>query len=132
MKGDLAGTVTITATYPGNTDNLRSSGTAKLTITKATTVTTISCTKSTFATGATITCTASVAGAYSSHTGTITWTKVLGAGKVTFSSITCPLSAGKCSVTVTGTVAGNVTIEAAYGGDSNNLKSSGTLVLKVS
>jgi hypothetical protein len=71
-------------------------------------------------------CTATVTGAYSSHTGTIAWSTVSGPGRVTLSMKTCTLKAGKCSVTVKGMAAGSVTIEASYSGDSNNTGSSGT------
>jgi parallel beta-helix repeat protein len=131
MTGSKPGIVTIKATYKGDSNNLGSSGAAKLTVVKATTVTAVSCTKSVFAKGASITCTATVTGLSSSHTGTIAWSKVSGTGKVTFSKTTCTPSAGKCSVTIKGIIAGSVTIEAAYSGDSNNLKSSGTKVLKL-
>jgi hypothetical protein len=41
-----------------------------------------------------ITCTATVTGAYASHTGVVTWSKVSGPGRVTFSRTTCTLLAG--------------------------------------
>jgi parallel beta-helix repeat protein len=99
----------------------------KLTV-KSLTHVTIACTKSTIAIGAKMTCTATVTGSYSSHTGGITWTKASGKGGVTFSSKTCTLVKGKCSVTVKGTGAGSVTIKATYSGDTHNLGSSGTIV----
>jgi len=128
MTGSKLGSATITGTYSGDTSNQDSSGTAKLTIAKASIHVTMSCTKSSFKKGTKITCTATVTGTYPSHTGTITWSKTSGKGSVTFSSKTCTLKAGKCSVTVTGTVRGGVTIKATYGGDLNNLGSSGTIV----
>jgi parallel beta-helix repeat protein len=100
----------------------------KLTV-RAPTVTSVLCTKSSFWSSFFIACTATVTGTYSSHTGTITWSKTAGPGRVTFSSKTCRLVGGRCSVKVMGMAAGNVTIEATYSGDSNNLKSAGTRVL---
>jgi hypothetical protein len=126
IVGSKVGTVTITATYSGSSYNLGSSGEAALIITKASTETTISCTRPTFPSGSSIVCTATVTGAYSSHTGTIAWSTVSGPGRVTLSMKTCTLKAGKCSVTVKGMAAGSVTIEASYSGDSNNTGSSGT------
>ena len=123
MTGYKPGVVAMIATYLGDTNNQISSGPTVLTITKATTHTTILCAISTK-----ITCTATVAGGYPSHTGTITWSKVSGSGTITFSSRTCALKAGRCSVTVTGT-SGSATIEATYSGDSDNLGSSGKLAL---
>jgi len=96
------------------------------------TQTKITCSKTTFAVSSKVTCTATVSGAYPSRTGTITWTKLSGKGSATFSSKTCTLIAGKCSVTEKGTVAGSLTIEATYSGDSHNSKSVGTLALTVS
>lgn len=103
----------------------------KLTVTKATTHTTISCTKSSFAKGTKITCTATVAGPYPSRTGKITWSKISGTGKVTFSKTICTLSSGRCSVTITGTAMGSVTIKATYSGDPHNLPSIGTKTLTI-
>jgi hypothetical protein len=48
------------------------------------------------------------------------------------SKTTCTLSSGRCSVTVTATAGGRVTIEATYGGDSDNVGSSGKATLKIS
>jgi hypothetical protein len=125
-----AGSVKIEAAYGGDADNLGSSGAAGLTITKATTVLTLSCAELSFGTGAPVVCTAEVSGGYQLQSGTVTWSKI--SGRVTFSSTTCTLSSGSCSVTIVATSAGSVEIKAAYGGDSDNLKSSGTLVLTVS
>ncbi len=132
IKGSKLGSVTVTAAFSGDWFNQRSSATTPQTIAKGTTTTKISCTKSTIAIGAKMTCTATMTGTYSSHTGTITWSKTTGKGGVRFSSKTCILLSGRCSVTVYGTAKGSVTIEAAYGGDSKNLKSSGTLVRTIS
>jgi phosphate transport system substrate-binding protein len=136
VKGSKPGSATITATYSGDNYDQGSSGTTTATITQAHTTTTITCTKSSIAVGKTMTCTVTVTGPYSSHTGTITWSKTAGKGKVTFSPTTCKLTAlgtaGKCSVTVKGTIAGSVTIEASYGGNTYNLKSSATLVRTIS
>jgi phosphate ABC transporter phosphate-binding protein len=132
-KGTLPGSVTIKASYPGDTYNLASSATTSLVVTKAPTTTTITCTKVTIATHQTMTCTATVSGIYPTHTGKITWSVHAGPGKVTFSpSTTCSLSGGKCSVTVKGSQAGSITIEATYSGDTYNQVSSGTLVRTIS
>ena len=130
VTATVAGSVKIEAAYGGDADDQGSSRAAGLTITKAATVLTLSCTESTFSTGVPVTCTAAVSGADSSITGTVTWSKV--SGRITFSSTTCSLSSGSCSMTVTVAAPGSVEIKAAYGGDSNDLKSSGTLVLTVS
>jgi len=130
VNATVPGSVKIEAAYGGDGDNQGSSGTAALTIAKASTVLTLSCTEAAFDAGTPVTCTAAVSGGYPSRTGTVTWSKV--SGKVTFSSTTCALSSGSCQVTVTATAAGSVEIKAAYGGDSDNLKSSGTLALTIS
>jgi parallel beta-helix repeat protein len=130
MTGSKVGTVVLMATYSGDSNNRGSSGTAKLTISKASTTTAISCSRSTFPSDSSIACTARVTG--HSPAGIITWSKVAGTGRVSFSKTTCTLSAGKCSVIVKGMAAGSITIKATYGGDSNNQGSSGKLALKVS
>ena len=65
-----------------------------------------------------------------SPTGSVDWSQ-RGAGSVTFSSASCTLSRGACSVTVKGKAAGSVSITAAYLGDANNLGSMGTTTLTV-
>ena len=90
--------------------------------------TSVICVPSSVAVGSPSTCTATVTG--SSPTGTITWSQS-GSGSVTFSSSTCALSSGACSVTATGLSAGSVTVQGAYGGDSGNAASSATFSLAV-
>lgn len=130
MTGTTAGKVTIQATYSGDSNNMASSGAAKLTIKKAPTVTTVSCTPSPFGIDTPITCTASVSGGYSSQTGTVTFT-VSKRGSITSPSNTCTLSSGSCSVMITANAAGSVKVKAAYSGDSNNLKSTGRVALPI-
>lgn len=132
VTATAVGSVKIKAVYGGDADNQVSSRAAGLTITKAPTILTLSCTESSFSKGVPVTCTAAVSGGYTPITGTVTWSKLSGTRGATFSSTTCTLSSGSCQVTITSTAAGSFEIKAAYGGDSNNLKSSGTLVLTVS
>jgi len=54
--------------------------------------------------------------------------RVSGTGRVTFSSRTCTPSSGGYSVTIALAGAGCIEVKATYGGDPNNLRSSGTLV----
>jgi phosphate transport system substrate-binding protein len=131
MEGSTSGHVTIMATYMGDSNDQGSSRTARLTITRASTSVTLSCTQLSPGLGTTITCTATLSGGSPSQTGTVTWSKVSGKGSVTFSSTTCTLSSGSCSVTVTATHAGSIEIKATYSGDSNDLKSWGTTVLTI-
>jgi len=132
MAGAQAGGVAVQASYGGDSGNKPSSGATRLSIGKVPTVVDVECSLTALNVGSKATCTAGVTGAYPALTGTIVWSKVSGSGKVGFSPTTCALSSGSCSVTVTATSAGTVTIRAAYGGDSNDLKSSGTLVLTAS
>jgi len=82
----------------------------------------------------TVTCKVTITGY--SPTGTVTWTQS-GTGAVTFSTTSCALAALKsskqaaCSVTLTGTTAGSVSIQATYGGDANNKGNSFTAKLTV-
>jgi hypothetical protein len=52
---------------------------------------------------------------------------------VTFSSSSCTLSSGSCSVTATGSTvgSGSVTVTGSYGGDANNSPSSGAFLLAI-
>lgn len=131
MMGATSGHVIINATYWGDQNNLGSSRTATLTIKKAPTITTASCTQMFPVVGTPVTCTATISGPYSSPNGTVTWSRVSGTGKVTFFQTTCTLTGGSCQVTIMPTAAGHVKIKATYSGDSNDLKSSGTSVLTI-
>jgi sugar lactone lactonase YvrE len=96
------------------------------------TTTTVSCVPSRVAVGGVgspSTCTATVTG--SSPTGTVNWAQgTPGTSTVTFSSTSCTLTSGSCSVTVTGgSGSGSVTVTGSYGGDGNNLGSSGAFFL---
>jgi hypothetical protein len=52
---------------------------------------------------------------------------------VTFSSSSCTLSSGSCSVTATGSTvgSGSVTVTGSYDGDANNSPSSGVFLLAI-
>jgi Bacterial Ig-like domain (group 3) len=118
-------TVTITATYGGDSNNVGSSGTAMATFVAATTTTTVNCIPSSLQIGSSTTCTATVTGAGPS--GTITFSST---GGGTFSpSTTCTLAAGSCSVSYTQSTVGSATITSTYGGDSNNAGSSGGTIV---
>jgi hypothetical protein len=130
VNGATLGPVTIQASYPGDANNLASTGSTSITVAnKVASTTTVSCVPAKFANGRTTTCTATVTG--QSPTGTITWSKLSGTGSVSFSPTTCTLSAGSCSTTVTGTGVGSPTIQASYGGDSSNLASTGSTTVTV-
>lgn len=65
-------------------------------------------------------------------TGTVTWSFYSLSGSVVFTSATtCTITQTACSVTMTGTTAGKVTLQATYGGDSNNLGSHKTAKLTI-
>ncbi len=115
--------VILTASYGGDSRNSMSSGTYHLAVKTKATKTTVSCMPRSVAAGSltTITCTARVTGY--SPTGFVAWSQS-GAGSVSFSPVTCVLSAGSCSISVAGISAGTVTLTAAYAGDLNNQASS--------
>jgi hypothetical protein len=129
VRGITAGTVTLLASYGGDSNNQGSSRTTSVSVGRASTAVTVSCAISSFGGGSAMTCVATVSGIYFSHTGTVAWSKVSGPGVIVFSPTTCTLSSGDCSVTLTATAAGTVNIRATYSGDPNNFKSSGTLVV---
>ena len=134
LTGFTSGRVIVTADYTGDVNNLGSSRKTELIVIRAPTAVSLSCAQSSFAPGTPITCTATVTGVYTSHTGTVAFaqSKGSGTGKIKFSSTACTLSSGSCSVTVVATAAGTAGVKATYSGDSDNLKSSGTLVLTIS
>ncbi|MDG6982745.1 MAG: hypothetical protein JRM74_04750 [Nitrososphaerota archaeon] len=109
-------------------------------LTQTSTTTSVSCSPATTpvssgSTGSDTYCTATVTG--SSPTGTVVFSSSSSTGTfgfgVTFgSSLSCTLSSGACSLDYSDSAAGTPTITATYGGDSNNLGSSGTFALTVS
>jgi hypothetical protein len=127
LTGDRPGDLTVNASYGGDLNNEASSATHELKVAKKSTTVTMECASRNLVVGRVVRCEATVGGY--SPTGTVTWSKVSGSGRVTFSSKTCTLSSGSCWVTITATAAGSLEIRATYGGDPNNIKSSGTLVL---
>jgi hypothetical protein len=131
IAGADAGSAIVQASYGGDENNVASLGTAaKLTIEQAKTSLSLACalkSKNVWS------CTATLKGYYLVAGETISWSQSSGKGEVSFPSPpTCVISpTGTCSVTVTGTSAGSVKIEAVYSGDQNNAGSSKTIGLKV-
>ena len=128
-----AGSVTIQAAYGGDVNNTASSGTTTLTIKSKTSLANI-CNATSVTVGSSITCTATLTGFSGSVSGeAIAWYQIGGDGSATFSSMSCTLSSGgTCSITVTGSAVGGVSIGAFYFGDSANSRSSGSAHIQVS
>jgi hypothetical protein len=133
-----AGAQTIIASYPGDGNYLKSSGSGPLTVTTRTTATTVECSPASVATGVGSSCTATVtdtnAGTVSTPTGTVGFSSN-GAGS--FSATSCTLAAGattgtaSCSVTYTPSATGTQTITGAYGGDTTHASSTNGTSLSV-
>lgn len=118
-----AGPRTLTANYPGDINNLPSSGSAAHNVTAAPSATTIvSIVPSPAVVGQAYTVTVSVTG-FGVPGGSVTVTDGNGA------SCTIVLPATNCPLTTT--AAGNRSISASYGGDNNNLPSSASQPLVV-
>src|SRR5207245_10258464 len=105
-----------------------------ITATPPSTSTTIRCPPNSIFTGSTSNCTATVTDTSpaptTTPTGTVTFS-VSGTGSGTFSSPTCTLASGSCSVTFTGTTVGTATVRGNYGGDSIHTTSFGTATVTV-
>src|SRR5438093_508315 len=126
----VVGHALITGTYGGDTVHTGSSGTFTLASTLRTTTTAVSCNPASVLDNVATSCTATVADNSGTGgvtpTGTVTFTTN---STSTFSSTTCTLSAGACSVTYTPTVVGHALITGTYGGDSVHTGSSGTFTI---
>ena len=121
------GGVDLSAVYSGDTNNVGSTGQAILTISAATSVTTVVCAPATVTAGEPATCTATVRGY--APTGSVTWSSSDTAG--IFSANPCTLSTssntGSCGVSYTATSSAQIT--AVYAGDGNNSESQGSFAI---
>ncbi|HEY6471022.1 MAG TPA: Ig-like domain-containing protein [Candidatus Dormibacteraeota bacterium] len=123
----------LTASYGGDSAHSASSTTTTVTAAKRSDTTGVACAPASTIVGVATSCTATVsdtsAGTAITPGGTMTWTSAAG----TFSPTTCGLSAGACSTAFTPS-AGHVgpeTVNAAYGGDTDHLTSSGSTSIGV-
>lgn len=116
--------VGLLASYGGDSRNYPSAEAYVLNVTMRTSETTVSCTPAgvPVASPKTIICKAKVTGY--APAGAVAWSQG-GTGSVSFSGVptTCTLSKGACSVTMTGSTAGDLNVSASYAGDSNNAAS---------
>lgn len=119
FSGFAAGTYPVSATYSGDTNNLSQSASNSVTINKAGTTLSVTCSPSTLTyKGGNSTCTATVTG--SEATGTVQFSY---AGTTS----TQTLSSGTASITAfNGLAAGNYPVSATYSGDSNHSSSTGS------
>ena len=118
------GSPTITAVYGGDASDFGSTGYGSVNIAGASS-TGVSCSPPSVATGTPTECTATVTG--DSPTGSVGWSSSSGTG--VFSTSTCTLSSGSCSVSYSDSTSGAPVITATYAGDSNNGGSAGSTIL---
>ncbi|MGP8124309.1 MAG: ABC transporter substrate-binding protein [Nitrososphaerales archaeon] len=131
-----AGPVIVVASYGGASGYPAAAAGYSMLVTGATSKTAVSCKPTSAVAGSStvITCNAKVTGYL--PTGQVTWSQS-GTGSVSLSSAACTLTSSTnpnqatCSMTMTGTTAGKVTLQATYSGDSNNLASTKTTKLTV-
>ena len=122
-------TITLFASYSGDSRNPARVGTYNLALAAKTSKVEMECKPSTIQKGSSALCSATVTGYF--PTGMVSWSAVGGTGSGTFSSGTCTLTKGRCSVNVTGTGVGIVTVQAVYSGNLNNTASSVTRDLTI-
>jgi hypothetical protein len=130
FTSSVGGPVFIETSYSGDSNYKPAAAGYSLLVVAATSKTSLSCSPKSVVAGSSkvITCKAKVTGY--SPTGTVSWTQS-GTGSVSFSSATCTLVKGACSVTLTGKTAGTVALQATYSGDSNNEPSSQSVTLTI-
>lgn len=123
------GAATIAASYSGDSNNSADSNSTAVTVETATSGVHVSCSPPTDPIGSGTKCTVSVIG--DNPTGSVSWSS--SAAGLFAPAGTCTLSSGSCSVTYAPTSPTTpVTIQAAYGGDSNNQAGTSTFELTVS
>jgi YVTN family beta-propeller protein len=125
-----SGQISITENYSGDKFNQPSTSSITLTVSQATTTTTVQLNPSTVTVDSVDTVSAQVSGF--SPTGTVTFSAPANSGSFVLSQNTCQLNAGACSVQFTPSSAGSPSITATYTGDSNNGPSSSNNALTVS
>jgi PKD domain/Bacterial Ig-like domain (group 3) len=128
FSGSAPGSASVNATYAGDGTHHGSAAKtlASITVKLDSTTTTVPNITCNIATGGT-SCTANVVATVTDlnttsivPTGTVTFTLIVGATGGSLSAPNCPLSAGSCSVTFTGTSVGSGSITASYSGDSSH------------
>lgn len=141
VTGDTPGSFVFDALYAGDINNIGQDGYSDtITVTAATTVTSVSCAPKSFGVYEWTTCTAAVSGqSLYPPNGNVYFSQSSGTGSVFFNQLWCTLPGSfpdTCSIgsNVEGLSAGSVTIAATYnldGGDIFNAVSSGTFGLTV-
>src|SRR5438093_1959537 len=123
------GTHTITASYAGDTAHQTSSGSAIVTVNLRTTTTTVACTPTTVVINQGTSCAATVAdtspGTTTTPSGTLAFTPG-GACTLTGTGISAT-----CSVSITPTVAGSLSVSASYPGDTTHAPSTDSTTVTV-
>jgi hypothetical protein len=138
--GSAGGPIGLLASYSGDAKNSPSAGAYVLNVTEKASKTVVSCSATSVSAGSPkeVTCKAKVTGY--SPTGTVSWSQGGSGsggggsgegGAIFFVNSTCTLSRGSCTVDLTGVQPGKVTVQASYGGDSNDEASNGTAGVKV-
>jgi hypothetical protein len=123
---NVAGQVSLKASYSGDTNNLGNFGSYTLNVVTSASSVSVNCAPNPDPLGSGTSCTANVTGFHPK--GTVSWTTDQSGS---FSSTTCTLMGGKCSVTYTPSTTNTATITATYSGDTNNVGSSGNTLLSV-
>ena len=115
-----SGFIVMTASYAGDGYNLPSFGATDLGVAQRASKTLVVCVSAPRSEGVprTIRCTAIVTGYKPS--GTVDWSETTGTAQVSLSSGSCDLVRGRCTIVVTSSTAGTVTLVASYCGDQNN------------
>jgi hypothetical protein len=122
------GTYSIVATYGGGSNDGSSTSVAlPLTVVQATTQTAVTATPSSALVLGTVTFKATVTGNGGIPTGSVTFY----ANGTQIGALTALTTAGTATITYAGLAAGSYTITAVYGGDTNDLTSTGTAALVV-
>ena len=130
LRGTGTGGVSIKASYAGDANDHSAQRTLSLKVSRTASLVSVICAQGSLTVGQTTTCTATVTGYLPG--GWVGWFRATGSGKVTFSSPSCVLSSSACSVVVTATGAGGLSIEAFYHGDADNKPSTTTSPMTVS
>ncbi len=134
LTPSVPGPMTVQASYPGDTTHAISSGSTSVSVVMRSTLTMITCIPASLLIMQATSCSATVTDSAGGTSNTPSGSVRFGVSGLTgtFSSVSCVLTGGSCSIVFTPSTGGAATITGIYGGDLAHSISSGSAAVTVS